>query len=430
MLVEFTVTNYKSIAAPQKLSLVPGKSSSGKPDRSAPTGNSLAGHALRSAVILGANGSGKSNFMAAVDFFSTFVERSAKDSSVGDTIDVVPFKLSGATRAAPAEFEAIFVHEDALFQYGFAVDNRRVREEWLFSRPNEPGRRMRTLFRRAFDEDTGDYAWDINDVHVKGDRETWRKATRDNALFLSTAVQLNSSSLKAPYIWITEYLRTLPPPDRVSPDFSAHRCRDGKGRRDILKFLKSADLGIADIAVEEQPLVIPQELEKGLSDTELRELREHIGKSKVLKTSTFHTSAEKEKVRFDLEEESAGTQVLFALAGIWLDVLETGYTLFVDELNNSLHPFALKYLIEMFHDPAINPKGAQLVFTAHDATVISGQLMHKDQIWFMELNENSATHLFPLSDFDVRDTEAFARGYLNGRFGGLPRITEFDFGEE
>jgi hypothetical protein len=83
----------------------------------------------------------------------------------------------------------------------------------------------------------------------------------------------------------------------------------------------------------------------------------------------------------------------------------------------------------MFHDPATNRNGAQLVFTTHDTTVLTGGLMHKDQVWLIEKNEEGASHLYPLSDFDIRDSESFARGYLNGQFGGLPHPMEFELGE-
>jgi uncharacterized protein len=429
VLLEFTVKNFKSIAEAQKLSLVAGKSSSGKENRSIPTGNSFASHALRSATILGANGAGKSSFLEAINFFVNFVENSAKNATEGEEIDVKPFRLSKELRDAPSEFEAIFVFDGALYQYGFTLDNERVYSEWLFSRPNEAGSRMRNLFQRDLNDEKNGYIWEVNEAYVKGERETWKKSTRDNALFLSTAVQLNSISLRQPFRWIGEFFAVLPSPDRISPRYSASLCMSDETKEDILKFVRSADLRIEDVRVAEEEVRLPKALEEIASEAGLIRLKENTKRQKLLKTSTFHSSTDGELVEFNLDEESSGTQVLFALAGPWIDVLREGFTLFVDELHNSLHPVALKHLIGMFHDPEVNKKGAQLIFTTHDMTVISGDLMHKDQIWIIEKEDDGASHLYPLSDFDIRDSEAFAKGYLNGRFGGLPHPTEFDLGE-
>nr|WP_272950947.1 ATP-binding protein [Agrobacterium vitis] len=409
--------------------MVAGKGSSGIERRSIATGNSFASHALRSASIFGPNGAGKSSLLEAINFFVNFVEDSAKNATEGDDIDVTPFRLSKTLRAAASEFEVIFIHEGTLYQYGFVVDKTRVYAEWLFSRPNEAGSRMRQLFQREFDEVNNNYAWEINENYVKGEREIWKKSTRDNALFLSTAVQLNSISLRQPFVWISGFLIVLPPPENFPKQYSAALCKSDETKHDVLNFVRSADLMIEDIKVDETEVTLPKDIEEFVSETGLMRLKESTKKAKHLRTSTFHRSQDGELVEFDINEESAGTQVLFALACSWIDVLREGYTLFVDELHNSLHPVALKHLIEMFHDPAINKKGAQLVFTTHDTTIISGGFMHRDQIWIIEKREGGASHLYPLSDFNVRGSEAFGRAYLSGVFGGLPHPTEFSLGE-
>jgi uncharacterized protein len=126
-----------------------------------------------------------------------------------------------------------------------------------------------------------------------------------------------------------------------------------------------------------------------------------------------------------LTEESDGTRVFFSLAGPWLEVLEEGYTLVVDELHNSLHPLALKYLVSLFHDPEVNRNGAQIIFTSHETSVISKGFMHRDQIWLVEKDDSGASNLYPLSDFSIREVDAFQRAYLSGRFGALPRVKDY-----
>ena len=116
---------------------------------------------------------------------------------------------------------------------------------------------------------------------------------------------------------------------------------------------------------------------------------------------------------------------MFFVAGPILDVLEGGYTLIVDELNSSLHPCALKGIIEMFHDKEINKKNAQLVFTTHEVSIIDDDTFHKDQIWFVQRPDGLLTELTPLSDYEIRDLRTFKKSYLNGKFGAIPMTSSF-----
>ena len=128
---------------------------------------------------------------------------------------------------------------------------------------------------------------------------------------------------------------------------------------------------------------------------------------------------------WNFREESDGSRVVFSLAGPWLDVLENGYTLIVDELHNSLHPLALKFLVNLFHNPQTNSGNAQLIFTSHVTSVMSKGFMHQDQVWLVEKDDMESSVLFPLSNYNVRDVSAFQKAYLDGRFGAVPKLTEF-----
>ena len=125
----------------------------------------------------------------------------------------------------------------------------------------------------------------------------------------------------------------------------------------------------------------------------------------------------------DLDDESDGTQKMFALAGPWLDSLAKGNVIVFDELHDNLHPALVRFLVNRFHDPKTNPSGAQLVFTTHDTSVLDRHLFRTDQIWFCERDDRLETSLFPLSDFRPRrGVENLERAYLAGRFGGVPYI--------
>jgi uncharacterized protein len=137
-----------------------------------------------------------------------------------------------------------------------------------------------------------------------------------------------------------------------------------------------------------------------------------------------HPLREGNEVRFPVKEESYGTQRFFALSCPLLEALENGRTLFVDELDASLHPLLLRHLIELFHNPQTNPKGAQLIFNTHDTTLLDGSLFRRDQIWFMEKDREGCSHLYSLLDFSPRQGEALAKGYLIGRYGAIPFLSD------
>jgi AAA15 family ATPase/GTPase len=125
-----------------------------------------------------------------------------------------------------------------------------------------------------------------------------------------------------------------------------------------------------------------------------------------------------------LNEESTGTQRLFALAAPVLDVLRDGRVLIIDELDSSLHPLLVRQLIGMFHNSRINKNKAQLVFSTHDTSLLDQSIFRRDQVWFTEKDSDQATNLYPLTDFSPRKNEALEKGYLMGRYGAVPFFKE------
>lgn len=125
----------------------------------------------------------------------------------------------------------------------------------------------------------------------------------------------------------------------------------------------------------------------------------------------------------ELEEESDGTQKVFALAGPWLDTLHNGYVIVMDALPDNLHSALVKYLVNLFHDPNENKNGAQLIFSTHDTSILNQDIFRRDQIWFCARNRRQETRLFPLTDFRPRrDREDLERFYLGGRYGAVPQF--------
>ena len=422
MLIEFSVSNFRSIAEEIRFSAVASASAGKQPDITHATGNSLAPDVLTSAVVFGPNASGKSSLVNAADFFRWFVMRSAEGSSQGEEIPVLQNRVSREYREKPTTMELVFSHEGEVFQYGFSLTNERVLEEWLLARTSKRGSKTRDIFARVYDPETENYEWSINEGQLPGEREVWKSSTRDNALFLSTAVQLNSKTLRKPHEWIRSSFHVIKGRQRIGRSYTAQLLQKEQTRSRVMEFIRAIDLPIQGFRIEEKPHEIPDEMRRVLSDKILSQMTEQAkGKTKY-RVFTAHHNEDGEVVELELEEESDGTQVMFGLAGPIIEVLENGETLLIDELSNSLHPLLLKGLVSLFHDERQNPKGAQLIFTSHETSIISKDFMHKDQIWFIERPNNQHTKLTPMSDFKVREMGAFQRAYLGGKYGAIPNV--------
>ena len=429
MLISFSVQNYRSFAERQTISMVASVGAKRKEQFSFPSGNSFAPYVLRSACLFGPNGAGKSSLVEAFHFFRNFTISSAKDTQEGEKIDVTPFLFDQKWRHRPSEFEVVFIHSGTLYQYGFAVDEDRVWSEWLFSRPNDSETKNRTLFQREFDPSDKTYYWRINRKNVKGAKELWKNSTRDNALYLSTAIQLKSSAFNDIYHWIRTHFQIIRTPERLTPSFTAAKLKEEEWRTKILDLVRAVDIKIKSVEIHEHDAHLRDILLKLPEKTRNELVKKADGGGTIsvkrLEITSYHRGTDGELVGLDFNEESDGSRVIFSLAGPWLDVLENGYTLIVDELHNSLHPLALKFLVKLFHDPKSNCTNAQLIFTSHVTSVMSKGFMHQDQVWLVEQDDAESSVLFSLSDYKVRDVSAFHKAYLDGRFGAVPKLTEF-----
>ena len=417
MLIEFTVANFRSIRTSQTFSLVKGTGDELEQWNTFQPGGTGNPTLLHSAAIYGPNASGKSNFIRALRAMERIVVESAGKLQRGDELPVTPFRLDAETEQAPTEFEVVFIAEGVRYQYGFSATDTQVLEEWLLAYPK--GRPQR-WFSRTWDAKGQTYEWEMGPA-LTGQKQLWQESTRPNALFLSTAVQLNSEQLQPVYDWFNRTLRSVYV-GGWSPGFTASMCEDAESRAQVVEFLQAADLGIDDVQVIKDKFDIsslPEEMPETIKQQLLKELE---GKD-VVEIKTVHHAADGRKVIFDFDEESDGTRNLFAFAGPWLDALKNGYVLFIDELHDNLHPKLVLFLVELFHRPETNPNHAQLVFTTHETSILSQDVFRRDQIWFCEKNDAQATELIPLTDFSPRKgRENLELAYLAGRYGALPYV--------
>jgi hypothetical protein len=412
MLTEFRVKNFRSLRDEQVLSLVASTDQTLLDTHALATGLKAAPHLLKSAVVYGANASGKSNLIKALQYMRGVVLESAalQPSQTFDRLQ--PFKLDATSGGQPTEFEVTFMHDGVRYQYGFAMNAQRiVSEQLLVYKAFKPQR----WFERHFDAESGKDVYAFG-PGLKGAKNLWEGATRPNALFLSVAVQLNSEALRPVFDWFANRLVIFNELSPLSPQLSLQMLKQEAQRKSIGEFLRAADISISDIEVATKQAMV-HTINFDLATGK----REEAASEQAVDEVKFHHVTEHGKAVFDLMDESSGTRNLLFLAGPILDILNKGLTLVVDELDTSLHTLLVQALVRLFHRPDVNTGGAQLVFTTHDTSLLDAYgLFRRDQVWFVEKRPDQSSSLYPLLDFSPRKNEALERGYLQGRYGALP----------
>ncbi|MCY4610477.1 MAG: ATP-binding protein [Gammaproteobacteria bacterium] len=408
MLIGFSVENFKSIKGEALLSLraTPAKEHRGTHLSEPPLTGQLC-PLLHSAAIYGANAAGKTNFIEALKLMRTFVLRSGTEPGAAHT---TPFLFAPDSKTRPTVLEVACIIDGVRYQYGFSLRQSTVVDEWLYAWPNG---RVQTWFLREGD------TWKLGGK-LQGDKDVWRRATRPDALFLSTATMLNSEQLKSVHDWFAATLQVLGA-DASNCASSLAFCRKN-GTAGLLHFLTAAGLRISDLRVTEENLVqdmLPADMPPTIREQVAREFE----REKISRVWLKHDAGRGESTELELREESDGTRKIFALAAPWLNALKNGHVLVVDELHEHLHPKLVKFLVDLFHDPRINAHGAQLVFSTHDTSILDQDILRRDQIWLCECGQRQETRLFPLTDFRPRKgVDNLERAYLTGRYGALPRV--------
>ena len=411
MLLEFRVRNYRSIRDEQALNLIASGDKELAATHLAYTGLKSAPHALRTVVVYGPNASGKSSLLRALDYMRAVVAESATVIQPGQTYNVQPFKLDTATAHQPTEFEITFLLSGVRHQYAFAMTPQRiVSESLLVYRSSKP---TQLFSRQHIDGDDYEFS-----TYLTGPRKLWQESTRPNALFLSMAAQLNSEQLSPVFNWIVRNITFLPAGATVLPDFTTALLATEQGRVSIRDFLSAADISIADVQVVPRKGMQAQWVMGASGLQASQEEREFL-------MPVFEHKTPKGSAKFELHDESEGTQRLYGLIAPVLDCLREGRVLVVDELDSSLHTLLVRRLVDMFQTPELNSNGAQLIFSTHDTSLLDHTLFRRDQIWFTEKDADQATRLYPLTDFSPRKQEALERGYLAGRYGAVPFFSDW-----
>lgn len=428
MLLQFSIKNFRTFKEKATLSLVASNYDKDTRETDNVSQDAIFNlRILKSAVVYGANASGKSKLFEALMFMKQFVINSSKDSQKGDEIEVEPFGLNSESEKLPTEFEVVFTHENILYRYGFEVDKKNVISEWLYYKPKT--KEIELFYREGNKFETHERNFQKGKTVIK------EGLVRDNALLVSVSAQFNDSTSISVIDWFKK-LKTISGLNESGyQGFTMGRTEDPIHKARILDLLKAADLGIQDIKLQKLELdKLPKGMPKELRDKIIKEVNEEKAEfiSDVLTTHKIYDSNKTpiDIVNFSLDhDESSGTRKFFALTGPILDVIENGYTLVIDELDSKLHPNLVCKIVTLFNSKELNKKNAQLIFNTHDTNLLSSGLFRRDQIWFTEKTKYGEAKLFSLADFksdEVRKTESFEENYIRGKYGAVPFLDFFE----
>ncbi|GEQ22634.1 transporter [Clostridium butyricum] len=361
---------------------------------------------IKTAAIYGANASGKSSVLEAFKFMRSWILYSFKKAAENEDIPLKRFAFDINAQKEPAEYEVFFKYKNKEYQYGFSLDNNKIIEEWLYLKKENSKDKYITLFERA------DGKIHCDSKLLKG-AENFIPMVEDKTLFISIISNAKISYSKDVFEWflasfIIDY-------GHIGTEFaltqvSSPEIEDEKYKQNLVEFLKSIDINIEGIIVE-----------KSKNENEEPKIyTKHLMKDK----KTYYN--------LPLSEESSGTQKIFTLFYYLNGALFMGVPLFVDELDAKLHPLLLRYILTMFHDENINKNGAQLIYVTHDNYTLTKDIFRRDQIWFVEKDSESVSHLYSLAEYKsdddkkVRKDASYNKDYLLGKYGSVPILRGYD----
>jgi len=426
MLIQFSVKNFKTFKEKAVLSFIASNyDKETREDENIATISDFNLRIVKSAVMYGANASGKSKFIDALMFMKRFVIGSSKEGQKGDPINVQTYKLDTESENEPAEFEVIFIYNNEMFRYGFEVNSQVVVSEWLYHKPKTKEVELFYREEQKFEFHERNFS--------KGSTLEKEDLIRENALLLSVAAQFNDKNAGKVLDWFKELKIISGIQEEGYKNNAIAKIKDAAYNRKVLDLLKKADLGIENITYKEYYFDFDpadnkksfEEIfegfkkndEEAFSDITTVHKRYGIGRKRV------------DDVKFSMHfDESSGTQKFFFLTGPVIDTLETGGILVADELDSKLHPNLVSKIVSIFNSKELNPNNAQLIFNTHDTNLLNSRLFRRDQIWFIEKDRYGAAKLYSLADFksEVRKADNFEDNYIRGKYGAVPLLNDFE----
>lgn len=445
MLIRFVVSNFMSFKEETEFNMLKSKGNGSRQLTNHIKKTKSGVEILKTAAIYGANAAGKSNLVKAISYFKNIV--------FGDEQLLMPqskrFRLDETYLDKPTHFRLEFEFENFHFDYAIEIYKGKIKEEWLYLINSITKEDESLLYKRENNKvEFGQYFKSSKDLGYA-------------VKFLSKELKDNQSVLDACYNVFDEVeilniaynafkKIQIINPDTIDYDYVSSILMDHKSKLFAKELLLNSNTGIEDIVTEKKEANLffgyddadfknelidhlesnnPEDIEnqkrkpivyfarKGSYNAFIKEDNEYY----VLVLKTKHFNSEK---LFDFEEESDGTNRIFELAHTFEKLIfEDGYVYIIDELERSMHPLLAKELLSLY---TLNSKSkSQLIFTTHESHLLDDELLRRDEIWLTEKKSDGSTEFYPLSNFNPRGDKVLERGYLQGRYGGIPFLSNF-----
>lgn len=429
MLIDIKFKNYRSIKEEQIFSLEASSLKLKSVNTFTPLKYNKNLNLLKSAVIYGANASGKSNLIRLMWTLRNFVLNSL-ELKAGDPIPnrfFDPFLLDITSQNEATEISIHFIPKSKKrHRYTIKYNRSEILYEYL-------GVYETNWISKIFERKDANEFVEFGDA-MKNKKED--KRVTKNTLFLSKFGGIPNDQLRNIYLYFKEIeIWNIPSVHQINELYNSiqknlNNPEKQEFRKKLSKLISIADTKITDIQVSERPDKDFESLPENIRERVMKDLKfETFGVHKV-----FNSGSESgiQILSFN-DQESQGTKTIFAIGGLILGAFEKeeSVLIFLDEFVTSLHPDLAKFLVELFHNPKVNKNNSQLVFATHETTLLDKKVFRKDQIWFGEKNKYGITEIYSVKDFNdlksVRSDIPFDKWYKTGKFGGVPNIKKFEF---
>lgn len=404
MILQFSCSNHKSIKEKVTFSAI--ASNDNTFEKTLKSFGNM--RVLRSAVIYGANGSGKSNFINALEFLCHLVSESI-NYQLGQEVFQAPHKL--ASKDIPSEYDIQFVKNGVRYAYGFAIVRNAVSNEYLYYFPN--GRQVKIFERENEKIKPGDKYKNAFEVSIS--------ILKENRLFLSCAANYtNIKEIEDAFLFFKKDIVVYNPHVNNWTEYSINLMQqNSKVKQTFLRILDALGTEVKDIRVKmEKTRLNAEDLPSNLPDA----LKVFISSQD---TNMIEAKLIYNKFETDLtSEESTGIKKLFELICPIIDIIDNEKILVCDEMETGLHETIVYQIVKLFYS-ARKDKFAQIIFSTHDTSLLDSSLFRRDQVWFTQLNKERATDLYSLLEIkNVRKTENLEKGYISGKYGAIPLLNK------